>query len=151
MAAAPPKDGGTGGTRPAVSPRASSVIGMVASLGTNLVLYPLDLIKVKLQGTPTTCTPRLALGIITRIILSFFLNKYNNSKHVLQLARTGKCWRRPASAHCARWWPAPSVTAASAPFTSASHPVRRTHKRTTLRIGQRAADTGDPRGDWTQG
>jgi hypothetical protein len=34
-----------------VSPRASSVIGAVASLGTNLVLYPLDLIKVKLQGT----------------------------------------------------------------------------------------------------
>lgn len=35
---------------PQLSPRASSVVGMVASVGTNLVLYPLDLIKVKLQG-----------------------------------------------------------------------------------------------------
>jgi hypothetical protein len=61
MAAAPPKDGGTP-ARPPVSPRASSVIGMVASLGTNLVLYPLDLIKVKLQGTPNARPPRLALG-----------------------------------------------------------------------------------------
>jgi hypothetical protein len=47
-------EGGRRGKEPAaggvVSPRASSVIGAVASLGTNLVLYPLDLIKVKLQG-----------------------------------------------------------------------------------------------------
>jgi hypothetical protein len=47
-------EGGRKGKEPAagvVSPRASSVIGAVASLGTNLVLYPLDLIKVKLQGS----------------------------------------------------------------------------------------------------
>jgi hypothetical protein len=47
-------DGGgkapTAGGAGVVSPRASSLIGAVASLGTNLVLYPLDLIKVKLQG-----------------------------------------------------------------------------------------------------
>lgn len=46
-------EGGRKGKEPAagvVSPRASSVIGAVASLGTNLVLYPLDLIKVKLQA-----------------------------------------------------------------------------------------------------
>jgi hypothetical protein len=44
-----PTAGGSGGAG-VVSPRASSLIGAVASLGTNLVLYPLDLIKVKLQG-----------------------------------------------------------------------------------------------------
>jgi len=33
-----------------LSPLASAVIGMVASVGTNLVLYPLDLVKVKLQA-----------------------------------------------------------------------------------------------------
>lgn len=39
-----------------LSPLASAVIGMVASVGTNLVLYPLDLVKVKLQGSSTAAT-----------------------------------------------------------------------------------------------
>jgi solute carrier family 25 folate transporter 32 len=37
-------------TPPIVSPRVSSVIGVVAAFGSNFVLYPLDFIKVQLQA-----------------------------------------------------------------------------------------------------
>jgi len=37
-----------------VTPWLNGAFGLVASLGTNFVLYPLDLIKVRLQGTTTT-------------------------------------------------------------------------------------------------
>lgn len=33
-----------------VSPLMSGFIGMLAAINTNILLYPLDLIKVKLQG-----------------------------------------------------------------------------------------------------
>lgn len=34
-----------------LSPKVNLIIAATSSLSTNLVLYPLDLIKVKLQGT----------------------------------------------------------------------------------------------------
>jgi hypothetical protein len=33
-----------------VTPLVSGLIGMMAAVGTNFVLYPLDLVKVRLQG-----------------------------------------------------------------------------------------------------
>lgn len=57
-----------------LSPWASGLVGMLAAVGTNFMLYPLDLTKVRLQGT--VFTPKILLGRpkrVPRVISSHFV------------------------------------------------------------------------------
>jgi hypothetical protein len=89
-----------------ITPTVNGIIGVVASLSTNLVLYPLDLIKVRLQGRWRGNQYRARWHAM---MVAMVAGEYANFARpagvavMLQPRLRCKAWR--GGARCARWWP----------------------------------------------